>query len=120
MEQESEHKQRKHFSDEEIKNRVALQKAVGRKLYNLRYEKNHDQTSVAKEIDISASTLSKIENGNHKLDINIILRLAAYYKKPIDYFLPPPYNIMLNIICKLKKYFTKPNFQVGYIFQNRK
>lgn len=69
-----------------------LEKHIAQKLIALRYEKNYSQHAVAQDLHISDSTMSKIEHGIYKLDMQLISKFADYYNKPVSYFLPAPPN----------------------------
>ena len=61
---------------------------LGAKLVNAREEMNLKQTDVCKKLGISQSDLSKIENGQKKLDFLFLLELTKLYKKTLEYFIP--------------------------------
>ena len=57
-------------------------------LINAREKCNLTQKQVGEAGFISQSELSKIENGQRKVDFLILLKLAQLYKKPVTFFVP--------------------------------
>lgn len=62
-------------------------KDPGQKLKNLRENKNWSQRKVAEMLNISNSTLSKIENGNRMLDTVILNKFADIFQVSTDYII---------------------------------
>lgn len=62
-------------------------KACGRRLKQLRKEKNMHQDEVAVEMGISADTISKLEQGRRAPSATVVCLLANYYKTTADYIL---------------------------------
>lgn len=62
-----------------------------KKLVNAREEANLTQKQVSASGILSQSELSKIENGQRKIDFLLLIRLAKLYRKSIEYFLPNKY-----------------------------
>ena len=62
-------------------------KACGRRLKQLRKEKNMHQDEVAVEMGISADTISKLEQGRRAPSAMVVCLLAEYYKTSTDYIL---------------------------------
>lgn len=60
---------------------------LGAKLVQARLEAGKDQTTVANQIGKTQSYISKIENGDVKIDPYTLVILAKFYKKPIPYFI---------------------------------
>ncbi len=58
------------------------------KLIEAREEANLTQKQVQETLGLSQSELSKIENGQRKVDFLVLVRIAALYEKPIDFFIP--------------------------------
>lgn len=63
-------------------------KYVLKQLRKARLEANLTQVEVANKLRKPQSFISKIENGERRLDITEIAQLARIYKKPLEYFLP--------------------------------
>jgi transcriptional regulator with XRE-family HTH domain len=53
-----------------------------------RKEAGFKQEYVAERIKKYASYISKIENGDRRLDVIELIELAALYKKDINFFIP--------------------------------
>ena len=62
-------------------------KACGRRLKQLRIEKNMHQDEVASEMGISADTISKLEQGRRAPSASVVCILANYYNTSADYIL---------------------------------
>ncbi|MBR3834414.1 MAG: helix-turn-helix transcriptional regulator [Lachnospiraceae bacterium] len=62
-------------------------KACGRRLKQLRMDKNMHQDEVATEMGISADTVSKLEQGKRSPSATMVCILANYYKTTADYIL---------------------------------
>lgn len=62
-------------------------KACGRRLKQLRMDKNMHQEEVATEMGISADTVSKLEQGRRSPSATMVCILANYYKTTADYIL---------------------------------
>ncbi|HEX8653529.1 MAG TPA: helix-turn-helix domain-containing protein [Pyrinomonadaceae bacterium] len=67
-------------SDKSLVNTVELGRAIRRK----REEQGLSLRDVADETDVSASTLSRIENGTGKPDADNIARLTAWLNVPVE------------------------------------
>lgn len=65
----------------------ALQNKIGRKLKQLRLEKELSQETLAYEVKISRDHLSNIENGKHSINIKTLYKLAEFFKVDLIYFL---------------------------------
>lgn len=59
--------------------------AVGRVLKELRKQIGKNQVQVAKELNIDASSLCRIEKGNQAMTIDYMLMIADYYNAGLDY-----------------------------------
>ena len=66
----------------------AGRKEVSAKLIAAREEANLTQRQVEQSLGLSQSELSKIENGQRKVEFLVLLRLANFYSKSINYFIP--------------------------------
>ena len=66
----------------------AGRKQVSAKLIAAREEANLTQRQVEQSLGLSQSELSKIENGQRKVEFLVLLRLANFYSKSINYFIP--------------------------------
>jgi transcriptional regulator with XRE-family HTH domain len=60
---------------------------IGRKIKTKRHEIGYKQESLAIELGISQSALSRIENGSDSLVIEILYLLTQVLKTPIGYFI---------------------------------
>lgn len=59
------------------------------RLVQSRVEAKLTQLQVAETNLISQSELSKIENGQRRIEFLVLLDLAKLYSKPIEFFIPP-------------------------------
>lgn len=59
-----------------------------KKLKSARKEAGFKQEYVADKIKKYASYVSKIENGDRRLDVIELIELAKLYQKDINYFIP--------------------------------
>ena len=59
------------------------------RLIQAREEANLTQLQVAETKLISQSELSKIENGQRRIEFLVLLDLVKLYSKPIEFFVPP-------------------------------
>ncbi len=58
-------------------------------LIQAREEAGLTQLQVAETNLISQSELSKIENGQRRIEFLVLLDLAKLYSKPVEFFIPP-------------------------------
>ena len=63
-------------------------KALCALLVQAREQANLTQKQVADTCIVSQSEISKIENGQRKVEFVVLLRLAKLYSKNIDFFKP--------------------------------
>lgn len=61
-------------------------KNVIKKLKKARLETGLKQTEIAKKLGKPQSYISKIEQGERRLDVAELKKIADIYKKPLDYF----------------------------------
>ena len=61
-------------------------KKVIERLKKARLEAGLKQTEVAKKLAKPQSFISKIEQGERRLDVAELKKIAGIYKKPLDYF----------------------------------
>lgn len=59
------------------------------RLIQAREEAKLTQLQVAETYLISQSELSKIENGQRRIEFLVLLDLAKLYSKPVEFFIPP-------------------------------
>jgi transcriptional regulator with XRE-family HTH domain len=64
-------------------------KFLSRKLVEAREEVGLTQLQVSNTNLISQSELSKIENGQRRVEFLVLLTLAELYEKEITFFIPP-------------------------------
>jgi transcriptional regulator with XRE-family HTH domain len=57
-------------------------------LVQAREQANLTQKQVADTGIVSQSEISKIENGQRKIEFVVLIKLSELYKKPIEYFKP--------------------------------
>ena len=57
------------------------------KLKELREENNLTQSSIANFLNIKQNTYSQYENEKRQLPIDVLIKLAKYYKVSTDYIL---------------------------------
>jgi transcriptional regulator with XRE-family HTH domain len=67
-------------------------------LVEAREQMKLSQEKAAKLLNISQSKLSKIENGNLKVDVYLFNDIVDLYSKPHDYFFPKPLAVNKNTI----------------------
>ena len=63
-----------------------IQNAIGKRLRNLRLDKNLSQEYVSLEVGISRDHLSNLENGKFPINIKTLYKLACFYKVDFEYF----------------------------------
>ena len=68
-------------------NRLEEYNKLIKKLKQARLEMGMDQETVAKQINCSQSYICRIEAGQRKIDVVLIIKLAKLYKKPISFFI---------------------------------
>jgi|Deesub1362A_J573_1020465.scaffolds.fasta_scaffold00010_48 transcriptional regulator with XRE-family HTH domain len=66
-----------------------LQKEIVRRLRQARQEAGLSQAQVAQSLGLSQSFISKLEAGQVRLEVLLLLRLARLYGKPLEFFIPP-------------------------------
>ena len=57
------------------------------KLKELREENNVSQKEIAKYLNIKQNTYSQYETGKRQLPIDVLIKLARFYKTSTDYIL---------------------------------
>lgn len=62
-------------------------KPIHHRIIDLREKKDWSQTRLAKEMGISKSTMSKIENGTRKVSSEELIKLARIFEVTTDYLL---------------------------------
>lgn len=67
-----------------------MKEYIGRKLRELRLAKNYTQQAVAKDLQLSKSTISEIEKGTHNLSLDLLQRFVDYFTIELTDILPPP------------------------------
>ena len=70
-----------------MKSQIKFYRSLGAKLVQARTDLGKEQSEVAKHITKTQSYVSKIENGDIKIDLYTLDLLAKFYKKPIQYFI---------------------------------
>ncbi len=60
---------------------------IGKKIAELRKEKNWSQTDLAKAVDVSRDIIGKYERGEHSPSIEITTKLAEALEVSVDYML---------------------------------
>lgn len=64
-----------------------LDKVLGQKLKNLRYQHNLSQNNIAKLLGVSAQQIQKYENGTNRLSLSSFIVLAKELKINVNEFL---------------------------------
>ena len=59
----------------------------GKKLAELREQKNLSQDELATELQLSQSTISNYEKGTRKIDVESLQKICDYFNVPITYML---------------------------------
>ena len=67
---------------------IKKRRFLSSKIVQARESAGFSQQQVSKILSISQSTLSKIENGDRRLDFLVLLEMAKLYNQPITYFIP--------------------------------
>ena len=55
------------------------------RLKNLREDNDITQTQIANYLHITQNTYSQYENGQRQIPIELLIKLAIYYKTSVDY-----------------------------------
>jgi len=63
-----------------------IQNELGRRVRDLRLDKNLTQEELAFEVKISRDHLSNIENGKHPINLKNLYKLATFFGVDIKYF----------------------------------
>ncbi len=58
-----------------------------RRIRDLREDKDLNQTTVAKMLDMSQTGYSKYETGENDLPTEVLIKLARFYNTSVDYLL---------------------------------
>ena len=64
-----------------------LNRSIGKRIRNLRVQKEYTQAQFAELMDISVNFLSEIENGKKGMSQETIYRLCKYFQISADYIL---------------------------------
>ena len=67
---------------------IKKRRFLSSKIILARESAGFSQLQVSKILAISQSTLSKIENGDRRIDFLVLLEMAKLYNQPITYFIP--------------------------------
>ncbi len=62
---------------------------LSQKLIEARETAGLSQQQVEESGTVSQSELSKIENGQRRIEFLVLLKLAELYSQPIEFFIPP-------------------------------
>ena len=63
-----------------------IQNELGRRLRNLRLDRELTQDEVAFEVKISRDHLSNIENGKYPINLKNLYKLSKFYNVDLKYF----------------------------------
>ncbi len=75
---------------------------IGRKLYALREKNKLTQKKLEKEVALSASAISNIENSLSFPSVDTLIRLAEYFNVDVEYFLSDVNEELENLAIKTK------------------
>jgi transcriptional regulator with XRE-family HTH domain len=64
-----------------------MDKKIGARLKKLRQDSNYTQEQIANYLEIDQGHLSKIENGNRRLNINLLDKISSLYNCSHEYIL---------------------------------
>jgi transcriptional regulator with XRE-family HTH domain len=78
------------FSEQSEKLINSLKKSAGEKLKEKRLQKNYSVDAVAAGTRHSKSTISDIENGIYRFNIEIIAEVAEFLGLTLEDIIPPP------------------------------
>lgn len=67
---------------------IKKRRLLSAKLVEAREKAGLTQKQVAETKIIAQSELSKLENGVRRVDFILLVELAAFYKQPVDFFVP--------------------------------
>lgn len=60
---------------------------IGKRIKKLRLQKNLTQEQLAKELNLSKSSISYYERGDRNIPIDILIKLSDFFRVDIDYIL---------------------------------
>jgi len=66
---------------------IILLKLIGRRIKELREQKNLSQLQLANEVDLSKTHLGRIERAESNVTVETLYRIAIFFKVQITYFL---------------------------------
>tara|TARA_R110000868_G_scaffold225639_2_gene477882 strand:+ start:571 stop:804 length:234 start_codon:yes stop_codon:yes gene_type:complete len=66
---------------------IILLKLIGRRIKELREQKNLSQLQLANEVDLSKTHLGRIERAESNVTVETLNRIAIFFKVQITYFL---------------------------------
>lgn len=103
--------------DENNKDPYQTQKEeIGKRIAQLRTEKNMSQEELAKELNYAQNTISKIETGYNALTLENLIRLTKFFNVSYDYICDGKNLTILDILTQYIKidYATTKDFQSTY------
>ncbi|PXX30646.1 helix-turn-helix domain-containing protein [Arenibacter sp. ARW7G5Y1] len=65
---------------------IILLKLIGRRIKELREQKNLSQLQLANEVDLSKTHLGRIERAESNVTVESLTRIANYFEVRITYF----------------------------------
>ena len=68
--------------------KIDLYKLIGKKIKNRRNELNINQSTLAKELEVSRSTISNIEVGRHQIPLYLLYKLSNILNIEVSILLP--------------------------------
>lgn len=69
----------------------------GRNLKLLRKEKKLTQEDLAEVMDVSKTTIVNYENGNRRIPLDMVVKVASFFKVTVDSLLDNEVNKIINI-----------------------
>lgn len=81
---------------------------VGEKLKNLRQHYKMTQDDIAELLSMSRTSFSKYENGAANPPLNVLRKLSAIYKVPIEYLI---HDEQTNLVFNDEKNTDEPNIE---------
>lgn len=84
--------------------------SIGKRIYDLRKEKNITQEALGKALNLTQNTISKLENNDISLTLDNLMNIASYFNVSIDYICTGQKKD--NILALLEKY-TKLEYRSG-------
>lgn len=62
-----------------------IREEIGKRITQLREEKNMSQKELAESVGITQANISRIEQGKYSVGIDILSKIATVFRKRIDF-----------------------------------